>query len=305
MRRFHIPFTSAHKLACLLVADGAIFGLLATNATAKGGPREACSGTPSAPGTLSGVYNSNVTITGACEVNQGPAVVNGNLTVSEGATLVAAFALNDQTGSGSSSLTVSGNLRVESGGTLFLGCDPQKFPCLDDPSHTNPTLSSPGAVGGNLTGNNPLGIIVHNSTIGGNVDQKGGGGGFTCEPTGVFAMFESPVFSDYEDSRVNGNLSVMRLTSCWLGVVNTQVGGNFKMIDNQLNDEDAIEILANEIGHNLICLRNSRVWDSGEEKPSSLFPRVPRPNTVQGNRIGECVLASPVTEGGPAGPGPF
>lgn len=304
MCRFHITSISAHKLACLVVASGTLFGLAATNAAARGGPRETCSGTPSSPGTLSGVYNSNVTITGACEVNQGPAVVNGNLTVSEGATLVAAFALNDQTGSGSSSLTVSGNLRVESGGTLFLGCDPQKFPCLDDPSHTNPTLSSSGVVGGNLTADNPLGVIVHNSTIGGNVDQKGGGGGFTCEPSGIFAMFESPAFSDYEDSRVNGNLSVMRLTSCWLGVVNTQVGGNLKMMDNQLNDPDAIEILANQVGNNLICQRNSRVWNSAEET-EALFPRVPRPNTVQGNRIGQCVLASPVTEGGPPGPGPF
>lgn len=146
---------------------------------------------------------------------------------------------------------------------------------------------------------------MHNSTIGGNVDQTGGVVGFTCEPSGIFAAFESHVYSAYEDSTVNGNLSVKRLASCWLGMANMRVGGNFKVMDNQLNDPDAIEILSNEIGRNLICQGNSRVWNSEEENPSTLFPRAPQPNTLRGNRIGQCVLSSPATEGGPPGPGPF
>jgi hypothetical protein len=113
------------------------------------------------------------------------------------------------------------------------------------------------------------------------------------------------VYSDYEDSSIQGNLHVIGLTSCWLGVARVQVGGNLHMIDDQLADPDAIEILANQINGNLLCQQNSRVWDSAEENFESLFPRVPQPNTVNGHRIGQCVLASPTTEGGPSGPGPF
>jgi hypothetical protein len=34
----------------------------------------------------------------------------------------------------------------------------------------------------------------------------GGGGGVTCDPSGIFLAFQSPVFSDYEDSTVGGSL---------------------------------------------------------------------------------------------------
>jgi len=46
-------------------------------------------------------------------------------------------------------------------------------------------------------------------------------------------------------------------------------------------------------------------WNSSEASMSHLFPRIPQPNTVGRNRIGQCVLASPTTPGGPRGPGPF
>jgi hypothetical protein len=77
-----------------------------------------------------------------------------------------------------------------------------------------------------------------------------------------------------------------------------------RVFNNQMADPDAIEILSNHVHRNLNCRRNSMVWDSsdiGEE----LFPREPHPNTVDGNRKGQCVLSSPTTEGGPSGPDPF
>ena len=116
-----------------------------------------------------------------------------------------------------------------------------------------------------------------------------------------------PVFSGFEDSTVNGNLSVIGLTSCWLGVARTHVSGNVNLINNQLADADAIEILTNQISGNLLCQRNSQVWDNAETTPGGeLFPRdATPPNTVSGNRVGQCVLASPTTAGGPSGPGPF
>jgi hypothetical protein len=82
------------------------------------------------------------------------------------------------------------------------------------------------------------------------------------------------------------------------------VGGNLDMLHNQLADPDAIEIISNDISGNLLCQKNSRVWDSADLS-ESLYPRLAEPNSVDGHRIGQCVLASPASEGGPSGPGPF
>jgi hypothetical protein len=294
------------RLSLLLGAVGLALGMLAASASGAAADRPSnCSGTFESPGVLAGTYTSNVTVEGACVVNAGPALIEGNLTVSPGAVLLAAFAEH------SSNLTVQGNLQVQRGATLILGCEPQSaYPCLD-----NPALSSGGSVSGNLSEQQPLGVVVHSSTIDGNVQEVGGGGGFTCSnkgPTvGGFPVFGAafgglPVYSGYEDSTVNGNLDVVGLTSCWLGVARAQVGGNVDMIHNQLADPDAIEIISNQISGNLLCQQNSQVWDSVEHVPGGeLFPRDSMPNTVSGHRVGQCVLASPETEGGPSGPGAF
>jgi hypothetical protein len=288
----------------------AAVGVLALAALVPGGAMagsgvQTCSGTSDAPGVLSGTYGSNVVVNGDCQVNAGPAVVKGNLTIKAGSALIAAFGMNDQTGSGSSSLTVGGNLTVQSGGTLIMGCLPTSFPCFDDPSSDNPTLSSADIVSGNLTENGPLGVIVHDSTIDGNVTENGGGGGVTCDPIGIFSVFGSPAYSDYEDSTVGGNLGVSGLKSCWLGMARVSVGGGMRVLNDELDDPDAIEILSNTITGNLICHGNSMVWDSFDLSETGLFPRQPAPNTVNGHRIGQCVLSSPMTDGGPLGPGLF
>jgi hypothetical protein len=288
----------------------AAVGVLALAALVPGGAIagagvQTCSGTSDAPGVLSGTTSSNVVVNGDCEVNAGPAVVRGNLTITPGSALIAAFAMNDVAGSGSSSLTVGGNLTVQSGGTLIMGCLPTSFPCFDDPSADNPTLSSADIVSGNLTENGPLGVIVHDSTIDGNVTENGGGGGISCDPSGIFSVFDSPVYSDYEDSTVGGSLGVTGLKSCWLGMARDNVGGNMRVLNDKLADPDAIEILSNQITGNLLCLGNSMVWDSFDLSDTGLFPRQAAPNTVTGHRIGQCVLSSPMTDGGPPGPGPF
>jgi hypothetical protein len=277
---------------------------MSASPAAAAGPH-VCAGTVAAPGVLAGKYSSNVVVQGACAANAGAAIVSGNLTVRPGAALVAAFALNDQTGTGSSSLTVRGNLEIQNGAAMILGCDPQSFPCIDDPHPESPTLASAAHVSGNLIEQQPLGVVVHNTTIDGNVVESGGGGGPTCEPSGVFALFGSPVYSDYEDSSVRGNLSVSGLSSCWLGVARVHVSGNLSMINDQLADPDAIEIISNRISGNLICQQNSQAWDSTEASESGLYPRAPKPNIVLGHRVGQCLLASPASEGGPSGPGPF
>jgi hypothetical protein len=298
------------RLSCLLFA-GAITGgalaagpVVAASAAATGGTA-VCSGSPSSPGELTGAYPGNVVVKGACEVNAGVAVVSGNLNVSQGSVLLAAFALNDKTGSGKSSLTVHGDLQVGIGATVLLGCNPQNFACLDDPNQSAPTLSSHDSVGQDMSSYRPLGVIVHNTSIGGDLSQYSGGGGVNCTPSGVFKLFNSPVYSAYEHGSVAGDVNIAGVHSCWLGLATLQVGGGVLIRHNKLADPDAIEILANHIDGNLVCLGNSRTWDSAEARMGHLFPRVPQPNTVDGRRGGQCVLSSPTKPGGPHGPGPF
>jgi hypothetical protein len=252
-----------------------------------------CSGTVDSPGTLSGTISGNAQVSGVCFVDAGALVVNGNLTVQPGATLIAAF------GATGSNVTVNGNLDVKNGAAMVLGCNPVSSSCFDDP-----TTTVTATVTGNMTSSQALGVVVHNTTVGGNVEQHGGGGGFTCDPSGVFAAFGSPVFSTYEDSSVGGNLDISNVASCWLGTARVDIGGNASYVNNRLADPDAIEIVFNHIHGNLSCQGNSMVWDSGDLS-DNLFPRAPQPNTVDGKRSGQCVLSSPMTEGGPLGPGPF
>ena len=102
--------------------------------TAAAARRPLCVGTPQSPGVLAGNYRSGVVIEGACTVSGGPAVVHGTLTLTPGSALVAAFGLNDLTGKGNSKLTVFGRVDVRSGATLVLGCEPNFFTCVDDPT---------------------------------------------------------------------------------------------------------------------------------------------------------------------------
>jgi hypothetical protein len=299
------------RLSRLLGATGLALVTLAVSAGgAAADPPSRCSGSFASPGVLAGTYSSNVTVQGACVVKGVSALIEGNLTVSPGAVLVAAFA--------NSNLTVQGNLTVQHGATLILGCEPSPdAPCLD-----SKTVGSQGSVSGNLSSQQPLGVVVHNSTIGGNVQETGGGGGFTCNNLGptvggfhVFGSFNPPgggevpfpVFSDYSDSTINGNVDAIGLNSCYLGVARVHVGGNVHLIDNQLADPDAAEILANQISGNLVCQANSQVWDSHEVNPGSEppFPRELDRNTVSGNQVGQCVLAGPLTFGGPPAGGAF
>jgi hypothetical protein len=299
--------TYLRSLSCLVFTSAVIGGVLAATPVTPAGAAitgtTTCSGTPSAPGVLTGTHGA-VVVKGACEVNAGAAVVNGDLTLSPGSALLAAFALNDQTGSGTSSLSVTGNVLVQAGATLLMGCNPANFACLDDPNQSSPTLSMHPTVGLDLRSNQPLGVIVHNFSVGGDVIQTGGGGGVNCKPQGVFKLFQSPVYSTYEVGTVGGDIRISSVHSCWMGVVEMHVGNTVVMYQNKLADPDAIEILSNNITGNLICRGNSRTWDNGEVGPN-LFPRQPEPNTVGRNRKGQCVLSSPNTRTDKPGPGPF
>lgn len=297
------PVRTFSRLFVGVVLAVALLAASASSAGAKN-PKHSkgntCTGStdnfPTELGTLSGTYSGKVKISGACAVDAGPTTINGNLTVGPGSTLIAAFS--------TSSLTVTGNVTVKSGGTLVLGCFASSFGCFDDPNQDNPTLNGPATVGGNIIATNALGVIVHDTSIRGNVIQHHGGGGFTCDPQGVFALLGPPAYTAYEDSTIGGSIDLKGMKGCWLGLARDQVHRNVRVFNNQLADPDAIEIVLNNIHGNLNCRRNSMVWDSGDLS-DALYPRVPQPNTVGGKRRGQCVLSSPATEGGPPGPGPF
>jgi hypothetical protein len=191
-----------------------------------------------------------------------------------------------------------------------LGCNTTSFACVDDPNQSHPTLSSSPVVSGNVSENAPLGVIIHSTKIGGGITQTGGGGGLSCAPpkTGPFSVFHSPVYSDYEDNTVTGNLIVTHVTSCYLGIIRDHVGNNMKVTYDSMGDPDAIEIESNVIKHNLACIHDTQhVWDSSEiPQNGPIFPRALHRNTVDGTRSGQCVKAGPLTSptGAPAG-GPF
>lgn len=266
-------------------------------------PKVICSGTLAAPGVLVGTYSGNLAVKGACDVNAGAATIDGSLTVLSGASLVAAYGLDDRSGAGESNLTITGNLVVGRGASTILGCEPIKFECLDQLEGA-PSRASRTVIGGSLEAQEPLGVVVHNSAIDGSISETGGGGGAHCNEAGIFTVLKTPQYSDYEDSTVGGNLLVSKLTSCWMGLARLNVAGNMSLVRDRLLNPDAIEILSNQIAGDLTCEHDSNVWDSTDYL-NTLWPREAKPNTVNGKRIGQCVLASAATDGGSLGPSPF
>ena len=273
------------------VFAASLFALLAllTAGGAAAAPRSVCSGTFASPGSLSGTY-SKVEVRGVCGVFG--TTTTDNLVIAPGATLAALFAGAD--------LSVHGNVHVKHGGTILAGCDPVNSTCVDDPNGSSTT-----SIAGNLIETRPLGVVIHDSSIGGNVVSSGGGGGVTCEPSGVFEQIGSPVYSDFAHSAIAGNITIAGYRSCWLGIDHDQIGGSVHLLHDNLADPDAIEVLDNTIGSNIVCRQNSMVWDSADTVEDSLYPRAWEPNTIGGIRVGQCVVAPPIDSPTGQSPGPF
>ena len=255
-----------------------------------------------------GTYSS-VDVIGFCFVNAGDVTVTGNVTVEPGAALVATYANNDDgnpAAGPSSGLTVQGNLLVDSGATAILGCEYFEFPCADDPGlPSSPTLSAAVTVGGSIEETNALGVVMHNSMIGGDVVQNGGGGGLGCTSTGIFTDksvfgFESPPYSDYEDSTIGGNFRVTGVGSCYFGAIRNHIGGSFTYSDNTFVDPDASENLTNTVGGNLLCTNNSPAVQYGDSSESPTTPP-PAPNIVGGFATGECAFGVQQPSPAPSG----
>jgi hypothetical protein len=247
-------------------------------------PPATCTGTLNAPGVLAGTYRSSVVVNGVCAVDGGAATILGNLTLSPGSALNATFALNDLPGgSGTSSLTVYGSVTVLNGAVLAMGCEANFSPCSDDPAAaTGGTLTGSNHVFGSLNSWSPLGVIVHTSTINGNVTEVGGGGGLSCNPptTGIFSLLQSPVFSDYEDNSVGGYVAVAGVQTCWMGMLRNTVQGSIYDLFNTFGDPDANEVLSNTVQQNMWCYGNNPQVQYGDAGGV--------PNQVAGRAVGEC-----------------
>ena len=216
---------------------------------------------------MAGGSYTTVTVAGNCEVNEGQVVTSGDVTVQPGAVLTAVFADNSG-GSGSSGLTVGGNLIVQNSGSLIMGCgaNPEiDMSCVDDSSGNATAI-----VQGNLEAPGALGVVVHNATIGGDVVETGGGGGFNCnDGSDVSPAFAFGFYSDYESSSIGGNLRVSGLTSCWFGALRLQIGGSATFANNTFVDPDASENTDNRSPGT--CSARATI------RQSSTATRVPRP----------------------------
>ena len=261
-------------------------------------PPNTCTGSLAVPGVLAGTYKGDVTITGYCVVDGGRALITGDLTLAPGAALNATFALNDVAGSGTSSLLVKGDLKVDSGATLAMGCEPNFSPCTDDPNAgTGGTLRGTNTVDGSLLARSALGVIVHASTIKGSVRQISGGGGLSCAPptTGIFSLLQSPVFSDYEDNNITGSLRVVGLHSCWFGALRNKVHQNLTYSRNTLGDPDGSEVNSNVVLQDIQCLRNSPAVQFGDATMGV-------PNKVAQHATGQCSFKTVQPNPAPSGP---
>jgi hypothetical protein len=271
--------------ALSLASLGAVAAVLMAAGAASAAPPYTCSGTLDNPGVLSGAYSTNVFVSGACTTGA-PTTVRGNVFLKPGSVFIA------------DEFTATGNIHVGSGATLVGG------PTEEGEGESGPPPPPSFHVGRNLIATQPLGVVLHGSDITGNVVETGGGGGFNCDPTGVFTLFDSPVFSVIgEGSHVGGNVTITGLTSCWLGLTHSRFDGSIHVLNNQLADPDAIEILDNDIAGNIVCEKNSMTWDSADIT-EALYPRMWEPNRVSGKRVGQCVVAPPLTADGTS-PGPF
>jgi hypothetical protein len=262
MKVFRQLFALVASLSLMLLGTGAV------SAAASSG--HTCSGTPTAPGSIAPGTYSSITVVGFClGPPTGNVIVQGGVTVTNHSVFAANYpSFAPGAPEGDANWLVKGNVLVGAGGTLLLGCEPA----------TNCVNTTHDAVRGNLDADGALGVILHSTTVGGNVRYNGGGGGVNCNPG--FGPFAFGVFSDVEDDITGGNLSVVGLRSCWFGEFRNIIMGNDTVMHNRFADPDATEVANNEVFGGLSCFDNVPDAQFGD----SAQP----PNIVLGAIQGEC-----------------
>jgi hypothetical protein len=245
-----------------------------------------CTGGNVRPGTY-----SSMVIKGVCFAPAGTIVVQGNLTIAPGA-LLDAVTPGDPPKPATSVIPaivmIGGNVFVGNNAVLALGCSPNI-------SCSSPPGISFDRIGGNLSAINSEAVVVHSATIGGNVNVVGGGGGAVggansgaCFAAPVPAPWSEapglvaggPQYTDFEDSFVGGNLTIIGQQTCWLGSLRNQVRGSLTYNRNVTSDPDGLEIDNNLMGGNMTCLNNDPAVQYGDSGAA--------PNLVGGIGVGQC-----------------
>jgi hypothetical protein len=268
--RWLFGFVAAAVALVFLVGMSA--GVVASADDDSDGHDATCSGGSIA----SGVYK-NLNIAGVCTVDAGSVTVKHNLTVLPGGSLIALVGGSFTMPVGSD-LKVGGNLDVQTNGVLLLGCEPIHSICSNDPDQSVGSYLTKDTIGGNLSAENALAVVVHQTAIGHHVSLRGGGGGISCSP--LPALGGSPPFDDFEDDIIEGNLTIKDLQTCFLGIFRNTITGNVNLKDNVDGDPDGNEITNNSMVGDLSCDGNSpspQIGDSGGG-----------PNTVFGRANGQC-----------------
>jgi hypothetical protein len=236
--------------------------------------------TVAGPDQLPGGTYSSLEVTGFCAIDEGQVTVTGGVVVDAGGSLIVAYGLSSP-GPGPA-LTVDGDLVARAGSAVVLGCDPVHLACLTDPAQTVTT-----AVRGSLVATDPLGLVLHDSSVDGDLTSSGGGNGVACTaaPTTAFGILPEygTVYSDFEDLTVGGDLRVTGLASCWLGALRLTVGGSATFSDDSFADPDADEILNNHIGGDLLCTGLAPAVHFGDAGQGG--------STVGGYGTGDCAFS--------------
>jgi hypothetical protein len=259
-----------------------------------------CSSGAIAPGN----YGS-MRINGICSMPTGHVNIYGNLTIAPGALLDAVAPGDPTTGTAvvPASVAISGDVKVLQGAALLLGCSPN-ISCA--PPAAGITFD---VIRGDLSAYGAQGVVLHDVGVDGDVSILGGGGGTagqTCaaqnpsNPTNTAlepwsedpALAFTPVYSDFEDGSIGGDLRVVGLSTCWLGGLRNWIGGDVTFAHNTFGDPDAMEIGNNVIWGDFGCWYNS---------PAPQFGEGAAPDLVNGRALGECsfntVLQNPSAEG--------
>jgi hypothetical protein len=141
-----------------------------------------------------------------------------------------------------------------------------------------------------------LTVIIHESTITGNLSYIGGGGGVNCNvpTTGILAALGSSAYFDAEDNTIGRSLTITGLQTCWMGALRNNVRGNLINAKNTFADPDANEVLANLVRGSIACFANSPAVQYGDSGST--------PNQIRGAAFGECAFNVKQPNPAPSGP---
>jgi hypothetical protein len=246
----------AGVLAAVVVAGGALVtGSAPASATSA---RTVCHGGDIASGTY-----GTLVIASYCSIpDANTVVVKGNLVLKPGAILNAVTL---------ATVHVHGDVIVRPGAVLGLGCTVMGVGCASDSDQT---------VGGSILAYQPLTMFVDGVVVHGDVMSWGGGPGPTVTPSDL------PFNYAFKDNTVHGRVLLRDWNGGWIGAIRNTIGGGLVYMHNAGTDPDANEIVANTVGGNLACWRNTPPAQFGDAIQGG--PPGYGPNTVGGHATGQC-----------------